>query len=307
VIAAIGLTRVFGARAVVNHVTFEVHRSEIVALLGPNGAGKTTTMRMLAGLVAPTSGSVSIDGVTLTRATGSSLRARIGFLTESPGLWDRLTVRENLRVYADIYTLANPERVIDRALERFALRDRADTRTAELSKGTRQKVALARALLHEPAILLLDEPTSGLDPEITRSVRQLLEERRDAGCAVLVSTHNLDEAERLADRVAVLHGRLLALDRPAALRQRLMTGRVIVRIVGEAEALLGVARAFDPNAIVESGALILALRQPEHDTPALVRALVAAGADVLEVRAEVPALEDAYLRLVGNEAVGATP
>jgi ABC-2 type transport system ATP-binding protein len=298
-IAATGLTRVFGARAVVNHVTFEVRRSEIVALLGPNGAGKTTTMRMLAGLVAPTSGSVSIDGVTLTRATGSALRARIGFLTESPGLWDRLTVRENLRVYADIYSLANPERVIDRALERFALSDRAATRTAELSKGTRQKVALARARLHEP--------TSGLDPEITRSVRQLLEERREAGCAVLVSTHNLDEAERLADRVAVLQGRLLALDRPAALRQRLMTGRVIVRVVGEAEALLGVARAFDPKAIVESGELILALRQPEHDTPALVRALVAAGADVLEVRAEVPALEDAYLRLVGDGAVGAAP
>ena len=306
-IAATGLTRVFGARAVVNHVTFEVRRSEIVALLGPNGAGKTTTMRMLAGLVAPTSGSVSIDGVTLTRATGSSLRARIGFLTESPGLWDRLTVRENLRVYADIYSLANPERVIDRALERFALRDHAATRTAELSKGTRQKVALARALLHEPPILLLDEPTSGLDPEITRSVRHLLEDRREAGCAVLVSTHNLDEAERLADRVAVLHGRLLALDRPAALRQRLMTGRVIVRVVGEAAALLDVAHAFDPNAIVESGALILAMRQPEHDTPALVRALVAAGADVLEVRAEVPALEDAYLRLVGDGAVGAAP
>jgi ABC-2 type transport system ATP-binding protein len=304
-IAADGLTRVFGVRAVVDKVTFEVHRSEIVALLGPNGAGKTTTMRMLAGLVAPTSGAVSIAGVALTRASGTSLRARIGFLTESPGLWDRLTVRENLRFYADIYGLANPGRVIDRALERFALRDRATTRAAELSKGTRQKVALARALLHEPEILLLDEPTSGLDPEITRSVRQLLADRRAAGCAILVSTHNLDEAERLADRVAVLHGRLLALDRPAALRQRLTTGRLIVRLAGAPAAFLPIARGVDPNAVIESGALILAVPHSERDTPALIRALVAAGADILEVRAEVPALEDAYLQLLGNEAVGA--
>ena len=304
-IAAAGLTRVFGTRAVVDDVTFEVHRSEIVALLGPNGAGKTTTMRMLAGLVAPTRGAVSIDGVALTRASGSALRARIGFLTESPGLWDRLTVRENLRCYADIYALSNPDRVIDRALERFALRDRAATRTAELSKGTRQKVALARALLHEPEILLLDEPTSGLDPEITRSVRQLLEDRRAAGCAILVSTHNLDEAERLADRVAVLHGRLLALDPPATLRQRLRTGRVIVRLAGDALSALVVARGFDPQATAESDTLILAMPRLERDTPALVRALVAAGAEVLEVHAEVPALEDAYLRLVGDESVEA--
>jgi ABC-2 type transport system ATP-binding protein len=302
VISATRLTRVFGSRIVVDAVTLSVHRSEIVALLGPNGAGKTTTMRMLAGLVAPTSGGVAIDGIALTRATGSALRRRIGFLTEAPGLWDRLTVRENLRVYAAIHGLADVDRVIDRTLETFGLVDRARSRTAELSKGMRQKVALARALLHDPTILLLDEPTSGLDPEITRSVRQLLEERRGAGCAILVSTHNLDEAERLADRVAVLHGRLLALDRPATLRQRLTTGRVIVRVASDVAACLPVARRLDPAAAVDGGALILTLPRAERDTPALVRALVAAGADVLEVRADVPALEEVYLRLVADEA-----
>jgi ABC-2 type transport system ATP-binding protein len=302
VIAASALTRVFGTRTVVDAVTFSVHRSEIVALLGPNGAGKTTTMRMLAGLVAPSSGGVAIDGIALTRATGSALRRRIGFLTEAPGLWDRLTVRENLRVYAAIHGLRDADRVIDRALETFGLVEGARSRTAELSKGMRQKVALARALLHDPAILLLDEPTSGLDPEITRGVRQLLEERRAAGCAILVSTHNLDEAERLADRVAVLHGRLLALDRPAALRQRLTTGRVSVRVAGDVNACLPVARRLDPAAIAAGGTLILTLPHADRDTPALVRALVAAGADVLEVRAEMPALEDVYLRLVADES-----
>ena len=282
-------------------MTFDVARGEIVALLGPNGAGKTTTMRMLAGLIEPTSGSVTIDGVPLTRATGNAVRRRIGFLTEAPGLWDRLTVRENLRVYAGIHALAQPDRAIDRALDMFSLGDRSATRAAELSKGMRQKVALVRALLHDPAVLLLDEPTSGLDPEVTRSVRQLLEERREAGCAILVSTHNLDEAERLADRVAVLQTRLLALDPPATLRSRLTKGRVVVRIAGDLGPYLIVARSFDAKAAIEGTAIVVSLPEAERDTPEVVRALVNAGARIVEVRAEMPDLEDVYLRLVRDD------
>jgi ABC-2 type transport system ATP-binding protein len=302
-IAAAGLTRRFGSRTVVDDVTFEVARGEIVALLGPNGAGKTTTMRMLAGLIAPSSGSIAIDGVALTRATGMAVRSRVGFLTEAPGLWDRLTVRENLDLYAGLYGVSNAARTIDRLIDRFELGPRQSTRTAELSKGTRQKVALARALLHDPVVLLLDEPTSGLDPEVTRSVRVLLEERRAAGCSILVSTHNLDEAERLADRVAVLQERLLAIDRPAALRQRLTTGRLIVRVRGNPSAYVEVARASAGDAagvVVDGAALMVHLSDPDRQTPALVAALVGAGAEVLEVRPEMPALEDVYLHLMGE-------
>jgi ABC-2 type transport system ATP-binding protein len=299
VIAATGLTRRFGPRTVVDKVTFDVARSEIVALLGPNGAGKTTTMRMLAGLIGASAGSVTIDGLRLTRDTGTALRRRIGFLTETPGLWDRLTVRENLRVYARLFEIADADRATDRALETFELADRASTRAAELSKGMRQKVALARALLHDPEVLLLDEPTSGLDPEITRSVRRLLDERRAAGCAILLSTHNLSEAERLADRVAVLQQRLLAIDSPAGLRRRLAGTRTIVRVVGEPRVWLPAMKSIDPNVRADSDSLILALRDPNRDTPAIVRALVAAGAEILEVRAEKPDLEEVYLKLVG--------
>jgi ABC-2 type transport system ATP-binding protein len=166
----------------------------------------------------------------------------------------------------------------------------------------RQKVALARTLLHDPVVLLLDEPTSGLDPEVTRTVRLLLEERRAAGCSIIVSTHNLDEAERLADRVAVLHERLVAIDEPAALRRRLTTGRLIVRVAGDPSSLVDAAhRLLGPGAdvAIEGAALTLRVADPERQTPALVAALVAAGAQILEVRAEMPALEDVYLHLMG--------
>ena len=300
-ISASQLSRRFGTRLVVDAMTFDVARGEIVALLGPNGAGKTTTLRMLAGLIEPSSGSVTIDGTPLTHATGNALRRRIGFLTEAPGLWDRLTLRENLRVYAGIYKLTQPERAIDRALDMFGLGDRGSTRAAELSKGMRQKVALARALLHEPAVLLLDEPTSGLDPEITRSVRYLLEERRQAGCAILVSTHNLDEAERLADRVAVLQTRLLALDPPATLRGRLTKGRVVVRIEGDLASGLSIAKSFDAQAAIEGAAIVVSLSDADRETPDLVRALVHGGARIVEVRSDMPELEDVYLRLIADD------
>jgi ABC-2 type transport system ATP-binding protein len=301
VITARSLTRRFGSRTVVNDVSFEVARSEIVALLGPNGAGKTTTMRMLAGLIAPSSGSVAIGGVPLTPATGNRLRTRIGFLTEAPGLWDRLTVRENLMIYAGLYGLANADRAVDRAIEAFDLSGHGTARAAELSKGMRQKVALARALLHEPTILLLDEPTSGLDPEIARSVRRLLDERRAAGCSILVSTHNLDEAERLADRVAVLQERLVALDEPAALRRRLTTGRLIVRLTDDPAAYLDLAKRVDPAAAIDGSTIVLRLARTERDTPSFVCALASAGAQIVEVRQEIPALEDVYLHLMGED------
>jgi ABC-2 type transport system ATP-binding protein len=299
VIAAVGLTRRFGDRTAVEGVTIEVRRGEIVALLGPNGAGKTTTLRMLAGLIAPTAGSVTVDGVTLTSANAGALRSRIGFLTEAPGLWDRLTVRENLRAYAGLYGLDAPDQAIDRILQTFDLADRGGTRAAELSKGMRQKVALARALLHDPDVLLLDEPMSGLDPEITRTVRHLLEERRAAGAAILLSTHNLDEADRLADRVAVLSRRLLALAAPAELRGRAAGIRVCVRLSGSADRWVGAARTIAPGAATDGSILWAPLDSPERQTPLLVRALVEAGAGIVEVRPEAAGLEDVYLQLVG--------
>jgi ABC-2 type transport system ATP-binding protein len=223
------LTRRFGTRLAVDNVSFELEPGEIFGLLGPNGAGKTTTLRLLAGLIAASSGSVSVNGETMSPDSAPRLRAQIGFLTEAPGLWDRLSVRHNLLVYARLHGLAQPGRAVDEALELFDLRDRSFDAAAELSKGLRQRVALARTLLHRPGIVLLDEPTSGLDPESARDVRELILRLRSERRQVMLSTHNLDEVERIANRVGVLKSRLIAVDTPAAFRARLFGTRLQVK------------------------------------------------------------------------------
>src|ERR1051325_11025774 len=170
------LTKTFGPRLAVDRLSFDVQAGEIFALVGPNGAGKTTTLRMLAGLITPSSGALRVQGQPTVGAE-SALRASIGFLTEAPGLWDRLTVRQNLRVHARLHGLAKPDRAVDSVLDLFGITNRAAEPTAVLSKGLRQRVALARTLLHDPRAVLLDEPTSGLDPENARDVRERVARR----------------------------------------------------------------------------------------------------------------------------------
>lgn len=296
------LTRRFGARVAVEDLSFGLERGEIFALLGPNGAGKTTTLRMLAGLIAPTSGAIEVDGEVMSKDTAPRLRSRIGFLTEAPGLWDRLTVRQNLSVYARLYGLPYPDRTVDEALEMFGVRDRAGDAAALLSKGLKQRVALARTLLHRPDIVLLDEPTAGLDPESARDVRQLVLRLRDERRAVLMSTHNLDEVERVADRVAVMRSRLVALDTPAALRSRLFGERLLVVIGQPADAF--VSPAAGPGIAdvrADGSALSIGVDDAARRAPEIVRRLVAAGADIQSVSPDTPTLEQVYLRLVAEK------
>jgi ABC-2 type transport system ATP-binding protein len=297
-LSAAHLTRAFGTRVAVEDVSFTLSAGEIFALLGPNGAGKTTTLRMLAGLIAPSSGTVQVGDEAMSPRSAARLRGAIGFLTESPGLWDRLTVRQNLTTYARLYGLSSPGQAVDRSLDLFGIGDRGQDRTAQLSKGLRQRVALARTLLHDPQIVLLDEPTSGLDPESARGVRELIQRLRDDGRAVLLSTHNLDEVERLASRVAVLRRRLVALDTPAALRARLFGERVRITVGGDAARLATLlADTTGEEVAVAERTLSLAVRNGAT-VPAMVRRLVEAGADVEAVIPESPPLEEVYLRLL---------
>ena len=298
-LTATRLTRRFGGRVAVQDVSFELAPGEIFALLGPNGAGKTTTLRMLAGLIAPTSGLVHVAGEAMTRVSAARLRSQIGFLTEAPGLWDRLTVQQNLFVYARLHGLVAPRRAVDRTLELFAIGDRAGDRPPQLSKGLRQRVALARTLLHDPRIILLDEPTSGLDPQSARDVRALILRLRDEGRALLLSTHNLDEVERVATRVAVLRSRLVAVGTPAALRARLFGARVRIRLTSTADRFAALLRAAgSTDVIVDGTTLSIATDGPSAPVPRIVRQLVEAGADIEAVVPESPPLEDVYLRLL---------
>lgn len=303
VLTADRLTRRFGSRIAVDDVSFDLVPGEIFALLGPNGAGKTTTLRMLAGLIEPSSGCVKFDAQTLSHRNASRLRSRIGFLTEMPGLWDRLTVRRNLLVYAQLHGLQKPDAAVDEALEIFDMRDRARDVAAHLSKGLRQRVALARTLLHHPAIVLLDEPTAGLDPETAREVRALVLRLRTEQRAIVLSTHNLDEVERIADRVAVLRSRLVALDTPAALRAHLFDARVRVVLVQPGASFRNVvAEAGFPD--IQTDGETLSIGVDDHNTaaPLIVRRLVEAGASVVTVAPEQPSLEDVYLRLLQEDA-----
>jgi ABC-2 type transport system ATP-binding protein len=296
------LTRRFDGRVAIERVSFELRRGEILALLGPNGAGKTTTMRLMAGLLRPDEGRVEIEGLALTKHASPALRARIGFLTETPGLWDRLSVEANLLTYARLYGVSDPVERVTVALERFDLLDRRADAAATLSKGMKQKVALARALLHDPAVVLLDEPTAGLDPAVARSVRQLVVALRDEGRGVLVSTHNLDEAERVADRVAVLRQRLLAVETPDALRRTLFGTRVRVELTAAADAFAPAVRQVVGSEVTVAGRTIsCALERPEEQIPALVRALAVAGAPVRSVVEEQAHLEDVYMALVKED------
>jgi len=211
------LTKTFGDRTAIEDLTLAVAAGEIVALLGPNGAGKTTTLRLLAGLLAPSSGHGLVAGVPLVGGDGPTLRGRVGLLTETPGLWDRLTITANLVTYARLHGVVGAEARVREVLAEFGLADRAGEVTAVLSKGLRQRVALARALLHAPAVLLLDEPTSGLDPAAARDVRRTITRLAAAGSAVVVCTHDLREAETLATRIGLVQGRLLALGTAAGL------------------------------------------------------------------------------------------
>ena len=299
VLTASHLSRRFGDRLAVDDVSFTLEPGEIFALLGPNGAGKTTTLRILAGLIAPTTGSVEIDGQCMGPQSAPQLRARIGFLTEAPGLWDRLTVRDNLLVYARIYGLPAPTRVVDEALERFEIRDRGDDRAAQLSKGLKQRVALARSLLHDPRIAMLDEPTSGLDPASAREVRDLVLSLRAQGRTILLCTHNLDEVERVADRVAVLSRRLIAMGTPASLRSKLFAPRLRIGVTQAAEPYATVLRSVGLSDVhVEGSVLLVGIANSAMTTAEVVRRLVEAGAGIETVMPEEPPLEDVYLKLL---------
>ena len=303
-IRAEGLGKQYGDRWAVRDLSVEVRPGEIFGFLGPNGAGKTTTTRMLAGMIAPTTGRAWIGGVDLAD-NATAVRSRIGLLTEAPGLYERMSAAGNLDFHARLQGLPKGKREerVRACLDLLGLWERRNDQVAGFSKGMKQKLAIARAVLHEPVAVFLDEPTSGLDPESARDVRAFIRDLRDAGRAIFLCTHNLDEARRLCDRMAVFRGRILRLGSPRELEREVVRHRLAVRMAGVPETFLDTVRAVPVVRLAEvvDGELIVTLDELDRDAPPVVRALVEAGADVQRVAGLDSALEAAYLAILNEE------
>ncbi len=299
------LTRRFGEVLAVDEVSLSVRAGEVFGLLGPNGAGKKTTLRMVAGLIGASSGRVLVAGEPVTDGAEPARRARaaIGVLPEEVGLYPDLPVARTLELFARLYRMPRDvatER-IESLLTRLGLWDRRDAAAATLSKGLKQRLGLARALVHDPPVVLLDEPTANLDPEAATLVREVLGELRDAGHAVVVNTHRLEEAQRVCDRVGVLRTRLVAVGSPASLRRP--EGRARVRIVLEAwqpSFTETVQAAGATVAHLEGAEALVELQDGAAGTPAVVTALAEAGAAIRAVVPEEESLERAYFDILGG-------
>jgi len=302
-IDARALSKSFGGRPAVEGLSFQVQEGEVFGLLGPNGAGKTTTVRMLTGLLTPTAGEATVLGLDV-RTGAEQLRRAVGLLTEQPGLYDRLTAEENLRFFIKLNELderAAWARAV-RYLERFGLGGREREPAGSYSKGMRQKLAIVRAIVHEPKVIFLDEPTSGLDPEAARTVRDAVAELASEGRTIILCSHNLPEVERLCARVGVVKGKLLAVSTVRALRRQ--GAAVAVRLEGDAARFAEPVKAlpFSPGALADGEVLTVTVEE-DQDVPEVIAALVKAGARVHSVVPAERPLEEVYLDLVkGGDA-----
>ncbi len=302
-IEARDLTKVFGDRRAVDGVSLDVRAGEILVLLGPNGAGKTTTVRMLAGILRPSSGSARIAGLDVA-VYPEQVRQKVGVLTEHHGLYSRMRSNEYLDFFAALYGLRPHERRL-RARElmhTLGLELDGDRWLAEYSKGMRQRISLVRALLHRPPVLMLDEPTSALDPASAHLVRDLLRELRGQGCAILACTHNLGEAEELADRIVILRrGRIVAQGRAQDLRLELAgLPQFELRLGKSARRAAKFAREEVDVVEVGDGTVRYRCTTPGTQNPHLMQRLVEAGLPVVELREITPSLESVYLRAVAE-------
>ena len=302
-----GLTKRFGSRSACEGLTFEVGSGEVFGFLGPNGAGKTTTVRVLCTLLPPTSGSAEVVGIPLASGNETEIRRRVSVLTEHPGLYLKLTVLDNLEFFAGLYGL--PRRHARERIEECAaavgVADRLADVAGSLSRGLLQRAGLARALLPEPEVLFLDEPTAGLDPVAAADVREIIAGFRSRGTTVFLTTHRLEEAERLCDRVAIVNTRLVSIGVPAELTASRSSGALEVRL---AEPLRDPGSVFD---VVEgisgwrngrgAGVYLVDVADPQKVAPDVARAVVGAGASLVRLCELETSLEDVYLQLIRED------
>jgi len=293
------LAKKFGAIQAVENLSLDVAEGEVFGFLGPNGAGKTTTVRMLTSLIGPTSGSATVAGFRVGQQD-TEIRRTVGVLTETPGMYDNLSAEYNLRIFAELQEVRDVTGQVEKYLKMLGLWERRFDAAGTFSKGMKQKLAIARALLHEPRILFLDEPTAALDPEAAHLVRDFISELKKEGRTIFLCTHNLDEADRLCDRIGVFKTRLLVVDSPANLRASVFGRKVVfhLRLADEGMAHSVQKLPFVREVKVVENKLIVTLEDPESHNPDILRLLVKAGADIQFVGELRHSLEEVYLQLV---------
>jgi ABC-2 type transport system ATP-binding protein len=295
------LTKKFGDILAVDNLTLDIQKGEVFGFLGPNGAGKTTTVRMLTSLIGPTNGTARVNGFAIGKED-MDIRQSVGILTETPGLYDRLSAERNLQIYASLYEVKDPKGQIEKYLRMLNLWDRRNDEAGTFSKGMRQKLAIARALLHEPRTLFLDEPTAGLDPEAARLVRDFIIKVKKEGRTIFMCTHNLNEADRLCDRIGVFKTHMLVVDTPTHLRSQLFGRKVVFHLKQVDEGLANMVQAlpFVTETRIIDSKLLVTMDDPENHNPDIIRILVGAGVDIQFVSELRHSLEDVYLQLVQN-------
>jgi len=301
------LTRKFGNLTAVDNLTLHVDEGEVFGFLGPNGAGKTTTVRILCCLIGKTSGKAQIGNFTTeTEADCLKIRKMVGLLPENVGLYENLSAYRNLDFYGQLYEVPDSKRTenIERLLKMLGIWERRDDPVGTFSKGTKQKIAIVRALIHEPQVLFLDEPTANLDPEASRTVRDFILELKKEKRTIFLNTHNLDEAERLCDRIGILKTKLVAVDSPQNLERSLYNRKTIIHLASIPAKILDAVKglSFVKNARVSENKLIIDMDNPERDNPELVRMLVQEGCSVQYVTELKSTLEDVYLKLIREAA-----
>jgi ABC-2 type transport system ATP-binding protein len=293
------LTKKFDQITAVENLTLQIPEGEVFGFLGPNGAGKTTTVRMLTSLIRPTAGSASVNGFQVGEKD-IDIRRSVGLLTETPGLYDNLSAERNLEIYASLYEVEDIKGQVEKYLRFLGLWDRRMDVAATFSKGMKQKLAIARALLHEPRTIFLDEPTAGLDPEASRLVREFILEIKGQGRTIFICTHNLDEADRLCDRIGVFKTKLLVVDAPTNLRRQVF-GRKVVFHLRQADQKLVDKIENHPHvteARLVDDKIVATINDPEAHNPELIRLMVSEGAEIQFVGELRRSLEDVYLQLV---------
>ncbi|MFQ5795492.1 MAG: ATP-binding cassette domain-containing protein [Candidatus Bipolaricaulia bacterium] len=295
-----GLTREFDGIVAVRDLDLDIEEGEVFGFLGPNGAGKTTTVRMLTCLIAPTSGRAFVTELEVG-IDDQEIRRQVGVLTEAPGLYEKLSAYRNLEFYAELYGVPDQEkkRQIEKYLHMLDLWSRKDDPVGSFSKGMRQKVAIARTLLHEPKVLFLDEPTSGLDPEAAKIVRDFIAELAEQERTIFLCTHNLDEADRLCDRIGFMNEQLIEVGTPEGLKGKRYGKKIAIHL---RKPLLGIERALDFDFVEEihptDNRLIITLSDPETQNPLLIKKIVEMGGEIQYVNELKHSLEDVYLELM---------